>query len=92
MASRLSDAALAVFEGKADVAFGLAALAAQFRLHFVPVVRERFDLLIDRHAYFEPGLQSLLMYCRTKPVQARAKDLGGYDISELGRVRLNGPV
>lgn len=87
-----ADAALSVFEGKADAAFGLAALAHQFRLHFVPVVRERFDILIDRHAFFEPGIQSLLAFCNKKAFQARAKELGGYDVRGLGRVHFNGPA
>ncbi|MGI9385058.1 MAG: substrate-binding domain-containing protein, partial [Methyloligellaceae bacterium] len=46
-----SDAALAVLEGKADAAFGLKAMASQYRLGFVPVATERFDLLVDRRAW-----------------------------------------
>ena len=37
------DAAMAVLEGDAEAAFGLATLATQYKLPFVPLVRERFD-------------------------------------------------
>ena len=85
-----ADLAGAVAEGKADAGFGLAALAAQFKLGFVPVIRERFDILVDRRAYFEPAFQSFVAFWRTDAFAAKALDLGGYDLSDLGRVRYNG--
>lgn len=53
-----SEAAVAVLEGSADAAFGLAALAAQYKLAFVPIIEERFDLLVSRRAWFEPSIQT----------------------------------
>lgn len=85
-----TDAAVAVLEGKADAAFGLEALAAKYRLHFVPVVKERYDLLVDRHAWFEPPMQTLLEFCRSKVFLERAAEFTGYDVSGLGRIRFNG--
>jgi len=84
-----SDAALAVMEGKADAAFGLRALAAQYRLGFVPIIRERYDLLVDRRAWFEPPWQGFLAFLRADAFAARLSELQGYDASDLGRVRLN---
>jgi putative molybdopterin biosynthesis protein len=86
-----AEVAIAVADGKADVGLGLAAMARQFRLDFVPLLHERYDLLIRRHAYFEPPLQRLLEFCRTPAFAAKARDLGGYDVSGLGTVRYNGP-
>ncbi|WP_085124694.1 helix-turn-helix transcriptional regulator [Tistlia consotensis] len=85
-----TEAVLAVYDGKADAAFGIAALARQFRLAFVPLVRERFDLLVDRWAWFEPPMQALLAFCRTEPFKARVAEYGGYDVSGLGTVHFNG--
>lgn len=85
-----NDAALSVLEGKADVAFGLKALAAQYRLPFTPIIEERFDLLVDRRAWFEPPMQTFLTFCRSSHLQARARDLQGYDLAHIGRVRFNG--
>lgn len=85
-----ADAALAVQQGKAEAAFGLAAIARQFRLKFVAVARERFDLLVDRRAWFEPPLQRLLAFCRTEAFPAKAAELAGYDLSGFGTVHFNG--
>jgi putative molybdopterin biosynthesis protein len=86
-----ADVALAVADGKAEVGLGLAAMARQFRLDFVPLVRERYDLLVWRRPFFEPPLQRLLAFCRTHAFAAKAADLGGYDIEGFGRVHYNGP-
>ena len=86
-----AEAALAVLDGKAEATFGLAALAAQYRLAFLPVTEERYDLVVDRRAWFEPPFQTLLAFCRTPAFQARARELAGYDVSELGKVHFNGP-
>lgn len=84
------EAALAVLEGKADAAFGLAALARQFRLDFVPLCRERYDLLVWRRSWFEPPLQALMDFCHGPDFAAMTKEFGGYDISGFGKVRFNG--
>jgi molybdate-binding protein len=85
-----TDAALAVLEGKADAAFGLRGLARQYGLAFVPIVRERFDLLVERRAWFEPPLQRLVAFCRTPAFATKAGELQGYDVSGFGRVHFNG--
>ncbi len=86
-----TDAALAVLEGKADAAFGLRSLARQYGLAFVPIIRERFDLLVDRRAWFEPPLQRFVEFCRSAAFNSKAAELQGYDVSGFGRVRFNGP-
>lgn len=86
-----ADAALAVLDGTADAALGLESMARQHRLGFVPVLTERFDLLVWRRAWFEPPFQRLLHFVRSDACAAKAKALGGYDQSALGRVHFNGP-
>ena len=81
------DAVLAVVDGQAQATFGLEALARTFGLPFVPVTRERFDLLIDRKAFFDPPIQTLLRFARTDVFAAKARTFGGYDTTELGEVR-----
>lgn len=83
------DAVLTVQEGKADATFGLASLAAQYNLGFIPVVEERFDLLIDRRAWFEPAWQTLMEFCRSKAFGQRADELIGYQVSELFEILYN---
>ena len=85
-----TDAALAVLEDKADVSFGLQALAGQYKLAFVPMIEERYDLLVDRRSWFEPPMQALLRFCAGTAFQQRAAELAGYDVGDLGRVHFNG--
>jgi len=84
------DAALAIVDGHADAAFGLCALAAQYRLPFVPVRTERFDILVDRRAWFEQPMQTFIRFCRSQPFHERAALLHGYDIGGAETVHFNG--
>jgi excisionase family DNA binding protein len=86
-----TEVALAVLAGKADVGFGIAAVARQFRLGFIPLQRERYDLIVGRRDYFEPPFQHLLEFTRSERFRERAAELGGYDIANLGRVVYNAP-
>ncbi|MGI9336840.1 MAG: substrate-binding domain-containing protein, partial [Gammaproteobacteria bacterium] len=85
-----TEAAAAVASGRADAAPGLKAMARQFGLGFAPTVKERFDLLVDRRSWFEPPLQTLFAFCRSETFAAKADELGGYDLTEHGRVHWNG--
>jgi len=57
-------------------------------LGFVPLTWERFDLALRQRDYFAPGPQALFKFLRTADFRARATELGGYDVSEAGEVRL----
>jgi molybdate-binding protein len=86
-----TDLAVAVRDGKADAGLAIEAVARQFRLGFVPLVEERYDLVLRRRDYFEAPVQSLLALARTPAFRKRANELGGYDISDNGRVVFNSP-
>ncbi len=85
-----SDAVLSVAQGVACAAFGLEALARPYGLHFVPLVEERFDLLVDRRAWFDPPMQRLLAFCATEEFRDHAETLAGYDLGVNGEIRWNG--
>jgi len=87
-----NDVAEAVSSGAAHVGFGLASVARMYNLPFLPLLQERFDLLIDRQAYFDESLQTLWSFCRTARFASKAESLGGYGISHLGRVHFNAEV
>lgn len=84
------DAALKVAEGQVDVAFGLETIAQQLNLTFVPVLRERYDLLVCRKGWFDPQFQTLIEFTEEPRFAKRAEELGGYDISSQWHVRFNG--
>ncbi len=86
-----TDVATVVLDGKADAGLAIAAVARQFRLDFLPLHRERYDLAIARRDYFEPPFQQLLRFARSPRFAERVHDLGGYDVSNLGQVMYNAP-
>lgn len=80
---------LAILEGAADAGLAVESVARTLRLGFVPVMEERYDLVIHRQAYFEPSVQALLAFARSPDFAAKAHALGGYDLAGLGEVRWN---
>jgi excisionase family DNA binding protein len=80
------EVAAAVQEGRADVGFGIGAEAAARGLCFVPLFRERFDLVMERRHYFGAQVQRLMRFARQPDFVARAKRLGGYEVEENGEV------
>lgn len=86
-----ADVAAAVAASKADAGVAIEAVARQYRLGFVPLVEERYDLVIWRRSVFEPPIQKLLALTRSAEFRERADSLGGYDVSGAGTVHYNGP-
>ncbi|TAG75363.1 MAG: molybdenum ABC transporter substrate-binding protein, partial [Burkholderiales bacterium] len=58
-------------------------------LAFVPLIEERFDLVLRRRDYFEPPLQALFTFARGAAFAKRAEAMRGYDLSGHGQVMLN---
>ena len=84
-----ADAVLAVARGDAEVAFGLESVAAEYGLRFVPLVVERFDLLVDRRAWFEPPLRALRAHWASDAFARSAAACPGHDVAALGEVVWN---
>ena len=85
-----TDIAVAVREGKADVGLAIEAVVGDEGVNFVPLLWERFDLVVRRVEYFELPFQSLLSFARTEQFRARAALLKGYDTTRTGTVVFNG--
>lgn len=86
-----TDLGLAVLEGRAEAGFAIEAVARTLKLGFLPLMRERYDLLLRRRDYFEAPIQALLGFARSTAFETRAGRMGGYDVSGLGRICFNGP-
>jgi excisionase family DNA binding protein len=83
------EVAAAVLDGRADVGFGIGAEAAARGLDFLPLFRERFDLVTERRSYFQAPMQALMRFVHSDRFAERAAQLGGYDLCETGRVAFN---
>ncbi len=82
------DAALAIHAGRADAGFGIEAAAHLTSCEFIPVRRERFDLVIRKENFFLPQVQDLLALLRGEEFEKMAASLKGYDLGESGKIRV----
>ncbi len=81
------DIAQAIRAGHADCGIATRAVATAAGLDFVPIVTERFDLLMrQRDSYREP-LATFLALLRSPTFANRAAELGGLDVTEAGAIR-----
>ncbi len=74
---------------KADAGFALQYIAAQYQVDFLPVVSERYDIVVDRYHWFEPPFQRFLEFVRSEKFDKRAATYAGYDLSGLLTVHHN---
>jgi len=81
------DIAQAIRAGRADTGIATRGVANAAGLDFVPIVWEHFDLVLRQRDYFHPPLQALIRFLRSDDLAARVQELGGYDMSEAGKVR-----
>ena len=81
------EVAARVKAGLADAGVGIEAAASICGLDFVPLQRERYDLVIPKAHYDAlPGLRSLLDMMVSKNFRDELDGLGGYDTREIGKV------
>lgn len=78
-----SDVAKAVESGQADVGLGIEAAAVARGLGFVPLFRERFDLVIDQSRPSE-AVERLLTQLNGSTFGRQIRRFGGYDTTEMG--------
>jgi putative molybdopterin biosynthesis protein len=81
------DVASRIKAGLADTGIGVRSVAAIAGLDFVPLQRERYDLVVPRR-YYETlhSLRVLLDTIVSKPFREELEALGGYDTRETGKV------
>ena len=81
------DIAQSIRAGRADCGIATRSVAHATALDFVPVTWERFDLVLRPRDWFRPPLQALARLLAAPALAQRAGELGGYDVTEAGRVR-----
>jgi excisionase family DNA binding protein len=81
------DIAQAIRAGRADTGIATRGVANTAGLDFIPIIWEPFDLVMRQRDYFQPPMQSLVNFLHSEELRARARELGGYDLSVAGTVR-----
>jgi len=80
------DVGLRVLGGTADVGLATRTTAQLLGLGFIPLTRERFDMLVPKDRFFTRGIQVLLGIIGSREFRERVDTLGGYDVTESGRI------
>lgn len=80
-----SQVAKAICSDQADVGVGIFAAAQKFKLEFIPLFEERFDLVIPKDKYESRLLRPALDYLQTGQFRKELAELGGYYSRETGQ-------
>jgi len=76
--------AVDVLSGTADAGMGIYAAAQALGLDFLPVITERYDLVIPAVHFEGPLVQTLLRIISSDEFKNQVMALGGYDVRETG--------
>ena len=77
---------LAVLSGVADTGIATAAVSSLLGLDFVPITRERFDMILDQSVFFQKGIQALMETLTGESFKTRVENLGNYDFRSSGKI------
>lgn len=80
------DVGLAVLKGKAGCGLAIKAVANMLGLEFIPLVKERFDLVVLKSHYFSREVVSFLDILQSDRFRKMARALGGYDTRLSGKI------
>ena len=86
--AEFTHAAVAAFiaSGMADVGIGVQTAAHRFGLHFIPLVRERYFLALDRSAAEQAPMPRVLELLCSPAYRSAVAALVGYEAGETGRI------
>jgi len=79
-------AAWHVHTGKADCCIATRAAARVFSLGFIPLVNERYDLVIPLRYWNTNAVQVMLDTLNRSALRSELESIGGYDTSQTGRL------
>ncbi len=78
--------AMAVASGRADVGLGVLAAANALGLDFIPVTRERYDIVFPTPLLDDDRMRLLLEIIRSSQFLEQVLAMGGYEVEETGSI------
>ena len=75
-----------MLSGVADTGIATAAVSSLLGLDFVPITRERFDMILDQSVFFQKGIQALMETLTGESFKTRVENLGNYDFRSSGKI------
>ena len=72
---------------RADVCLGILASAKALDLDFIPIARERYDLVIPEEFLHDARMKLLLEIIQSRQFIEQVLALGGYEVEETGTIQ-----
>jgi putative molybdopterin biosynthesis protein len=79
--------AMAVASGRADLGLGVLAAAKALDLGFIPIARERYDLVVPSVLVDDERIRLLIDIIRSRQFIEQVLAMGGYEVEETGKFR-----
>jgi len=73
-----------VASGIADTGLGILPAARAMNLDFIPIAKERYDLIIPALYFKDMKVQKVIEAIRSKEFKTMVSQMGGYDVSRTG--------
>lgn len=80
------DVASAVANGRADVGIGIEKIAKLIQVDFIPVVTERYDIVLLKTPENQPLIDAVKEILNAPDFQSEVAALGDYGVSQMGQV------
>ena len=75
-----------VAQGQVDVGMGAQSAASVTGLDFIPLFKERYDLIVLEELFLQPRIQKILEVVRNEDFQSMLHSLPGYDLTKTGNI------
>lgn len=78
-----------VARGEGDVGLGTEQGSLQVKeIDFIPLMKERYDLIVKKSNYNKPYFQALLSLLKSNELRNEIAEMSGYDVSHMGELLL----
>jgi putative molybdopterin biosynthesis protein len=77
---------LSILSRESDVGIATIAISKLLGLHFIPIIKESFDMILDKETFFEKGTQAFIEILNSEDFRKRIEKLGSYDFKNSGKI------
>jgi len=77
---------LSILGKTANVGIATMAVSKFLGLDFIPITKERFDMIQSQETFFHKGVQALIRLLHSEEFRQKVEKIGGYDLKDSGRV------
>ncbi len=81
-----TDVAMAVLSGVAHAGLGIMPAAKMLGLEFIPLAKERYDLVIPQENFSLKPVTALIEIIKSREFKKKVEEMGGYDTKDSGEI------